>query len=214
MEAGYRAAPNPTVDMGIPGCAINGQDAARVGAIGPAREDRYVDEPRIIQGGPADRGGWHRPIGLIVGTLLVGLLAACAPVIENRGNLVDDERMARLEVGETRAEDVLIDIGTPSAVAPFDDRTWYYIGQVTSKTAFFNPEIIDRRVVRVRFDAAGVLSEVAEVTLEEGETLQLVERETPTLGRTVGFLEQMLGNVGRFNTPGGGGGGPRGLPPI
>ncbi len=171
-----------------------------------------MDEPHSIQGIPGDAGGWRRRARLIAGIVLVGLVAACAPVIENRGNLVDDERMARLAVGETRAEDVLIDIGTPSAVAPFDDRTWYYIGQVTSKTAFFNPEIIDRRVVRVRFDDAGVLSEVAEVTLAEGETLQLVDRETPTLGRTVGFLEQMLGNVGRFNTPGGGG--PRGLPPI
>ena len=171
-----------------------------------------MDEPHSIQGTPGDTGGWRRRVRLIAGIVLVGLVAACAPVIENRGNLVDDERMARLAVGETRAEDVLIDIGTPSAVAPFDDRTWYYIGQVTSKTAFFNPEIIDRRVVRVRFDDAGVLSEVAEVTLAEGETLQLVDRETPTLGRTVGFLEQMLGNVGRFNTPGGGG--PRGLPPI
>lgn len=154
----------------------------------------------------------RRAIGLAIVSAVAVSMAACAPVIENRGNLVDDQRLSNLQVGQTRAEDVLIDIGTPNAVAPFDDRTWYYIGQITSKTAFFNPEIIERRVIRVRFDESGVLTDVAEVNLDEGEELQLVDRETPTLGRTVGFLEQMLGNVGRFNTPGGGAG--RSTPPI
>ena len=139
-------------------------------------------------------------VGLCVGLgLLASTLAACDSEVRTRGHVVEDRHLATLAVGSTTAEEVLLTLGTPSTVAPFDERTWYYIGQTEAQTAFFRPEVLDRRVVVVRFDQAGVLSELGERTLDDAERIAIVERETPSLGREMTFLEQMLGNIGRFN---------------
>jgi len=135
-----------------------------------------------------------------VASLVVGA-AACAPVMATRGNLIDDERYTRIIAGRSTANDVANLFGTPTTVSTFDQFTWYYIGQRTEKVAFFDPEIIERRVVRVEFSETGIVRQIEDLTLDDAETIELVERETPTLGRRMTVLEQLLGNFGRFNTP-------------
>lgn len=139
------------------------------------------------------------PIGTTAALALAVSVAACSPVVNTRGNLVEDVRLAEIEPGVSTVDDVLFVLGSPSTVAPFDDNTWYYIGQVTEKVAFYNPEIVDRRVVKLTFDDTGLLAAIEDLSLEEGQQVDLVDRETPTRGREITFLEQMIGNLGRFN---------------
>lgn len=138
----------------------------------------------------------------MVAAILIGA-AACSPVVATRGNLIDNDRFDRIAVGRSTANDVANVFGSPTTVSTFDRRTWYYIGQRTEKVAFFDPEIVERRVVRIEFSATGVVSQIEDLDLEDAQTVELVERETPTLGRRLTVLEQLLGNFGRFNTPGG-----------
>ena len=49
------------------------------------------------------------------------------------------------------------------------------------------------------FDDRGILQEVQNVGLEDGEEIQIVERETPTMGRELSLIEQLIGNMGRFD---------------
>lgn len=123
---------------------------------------------------------------------------ACSPIVETRGFLVDDDRMAGLAPGRSTAREVLGVLGTPTTVAPFDDRTWLYIGQRTEKVAFFAPEVTERRVLVLRFDDTGLLQAMDDLSADDGQVVALVDRETPTLGRRMTFLEQVLGNLGRF----------------
>jgi outer membrane protein assembly factor BamE (lipoprotein component of BamABCDE complex) len=132
--------------------------------------------------------------------LATGLVAACAPTVNTRGNMVEDSRLQSVRPGVSTQADVRAALGPPTVVPPFEEGTWYYIGQVTEKTAFFEPEVVERRVVKVEFDEIGTVATIDELTLEEGQEVELVERETPTRGRQMGFLEQMIGNLGRFNT--------------
>lgn len=145
--------------------------------------------------------------------LVAAALAACSPTVATRGNLVENDKLAQVQVGASTMDDVATVLGTPSTVATFDPRVWYYIGQRTEKTAFFDPDVIERRVLRLRFDDARVVQEIRELSLEDGQPVELVERETPTLGRQMTFFEQMLGNLGRFNNPSGRGGPATGQPP-
>ena len=134
-----------------------------------------------------------------VGAVLLATAAGCSPIQATRGNLVEDEKLAQIQVGRSSMAEVAQVLGTPSTVATFDPDTWYYIGQRTEQSAFFRPDVLQRRVVVVYFDeASGVVQEIDELNLEDGQTIELVERETPTLGRRMTFLEQMVGNVGRF----------------
>lgn len=142
----------------------------------------------------------------------LGLLAlagtACAPIVATRGNMADPERLAEIKPGSSRQEDVAGLLGTPSHVGTFDHSVWYYIGQKTEKTAFFQPEVVERRVVVVQFDPQGVVINLKTLDASQGQEVEMVDRATPTSGRELGFLEQLIGNVGRFGTKSGGMTGP------
>lgn len=124
-------------------------------------------------------------------------LAACGMPAVTRGNLVEDTRLSLVQVGSSTRDDVAYILGTPTTVGTFDDSNWYYIGQTLKPRTFRRPEILERRVLAIRFDETGVVEEIDEMSLEDAQEVELVERETPTLGRTVTFWEQMLGNLGR-----------------
>lgn len=136
--------------------------------------------------------------------LALGLsVGACSSIstVATRGNVADSDRVAEIKVGQSRMEDVSGLLGTPSQVGTFDQTVWYYIGQKTEKTAFLEPEVIDRRIVIVRFDPKGVVTNVKTFNgTDAGEAIDYVDRSTPTSGRELTFLEQLLGNVGRFAT--------------
>lgn len=136
----------------------------------------------------------------VIATALIGVtLAGCSPVVATRGNLIEDRDLAKLEVDQMNRIDVLNLFGTPTSRATFDQDTWYYIGQTTEQTAFFEPDVTERRILKLQFDHQGVLREVEELSLEDAQQVDTVSRETPTRGRQLGVLEQLLGNLGRFN---------------
>ncbi|HYG88298.1 MAG TPA: outer membrane protein assembly factor BamE [Azospirillum sp.] len=131
---------------------------------------------------------------------LLGLAAtACAPTVATRGNMTDPDAVATIKTGSTTRDEVASLLGTPTSVGTFDQNVWYYIGQKTEKTAFFKPEVLERRVVVVHFDDAGVVNDVKQLDANQGQEVEMVERTTPTHGRELGFLEQMVGNFGRFS---------------
>src|SRR3546814_13512823 len=99
-----------------------------------------------------------RKLGLVAAVGLTAVtLAGCAPTVATRGNLVEDTRLAQIQPGVSTRDDVAVILGTPTTVSTFEDNIWYYIGQRTEKSAFWNPEIVDRRVLEVTFDDQGVV---------------------------------------------------------
>ena len=92
-------------------------------------------------------------------------------------------------------------LGSPSSVSSFGDEAWYYITARKETVAFFKPKVVQEDVVRISFNAGGVVSNIQTYDKSNGEDITLVKRETPTEGHTMGFFEQILGNLGRFNKP-------------
>ncbi|WP_366656352.1 outer membrane protein assembly factor BamE [Fodinicurvata sp. EGI_FJ10296] len=132
----------------------------------------------------------------VAATALV--LLSCSPIVETRGNMIDDRRLNQINVGQTTRDDAAFILGTPSATAPFqEDEAWFYIGQVAETRAFFEPQIVERQVVALTFDQQGFVSAVERLNLEDGENVDLVNRETPTRGREMSIMEQLLGNLGQ-----------------
>ena len=141
--------------------------------------------------------------GRLLGAVCAGALAiavlGCAPRVDTRGNLLDPEVLADIKPGKQSRGEVAEILGSPSTIAAFDQETWYYISKRTETLAFFEPEINDRRVVVVRFDAKGIVADLKYLGLEDGRVVNLVDRETPTAGNEITFLQQIFGNVGRFS---------------
>jgi outer membrane protein assembly factor BamE (lipoprotein component of BamABCDE complex) len=112
--------------------------------------------------------------------------------------------LAQIQPGKTSRDEVQALLGTPSATATFGGESWQYISARTETTAFFKPEVKERKVVSITFDRSGLVKDVVQRGLEDGIAVDAVERETPTAGKELSILEQLVGNIGKFSKDPGG----------
>ncbi|HEX6860450.1 MAG TPA: outer membrane protein assembly factor BamE [Caulobacteraceae bacterium] len=121
----------------------------------------------------------------------------CMPISQYSGFQAIEERPADVKVGEDTKSTVMAKLGSPSATSTFDPNTWFYISQLTDRVAFYKPRVAKRDVVAIHFDPASEqVATVNTYTLKDGKVIAYNGRETPTRGREMTILEQLLGNVG------------------
>ena len=125
-------------------------------------------------------------------------LSACEGRVNTRGNLLDPERVADIRPGELSRDEVAEILGSPSSITPFGSDTWYYISQRTETFAFFAPKVIERQIVVISFNKDGKVAKVDTLGLDQGQTINPIERTTPTHGNKMTVIEQLVGNLGRF----------------
>ncbi len=137
-------------------------------------------------------------------------LGACQPTIANRGNILDNDKLAQLKVGTSTREEVAAALGTPTEISTFDDKTWYYVGRQTKQFSFLDPEVVKQEAVEVRFDDKGVVTALDKLDLASAQDIETAPGATPTYGRNDTLLRQLLGDVahptvstGRAGNPGG-----------
>lgn len=128
--------------------------------------------------------------------VLMTALAACSGQQEVRGNFLTEAQLAGVVVGETSRQDVIRRLGPPSTEGTFDSQVWYYIGRRTSRVAFFKPEVTAQQVIAIYFNDAGRVEMVQKYDKDDSRDVDVVTRETPTSGHSIGFFEQILGNLG------------------
>ena len=98
-------------------------------------------------------------------------------------------------------EDVVRLIGSPSSVATFNPNVWYYISSKQEQFAFFKQTTISQSVLQLNFDEGGRLQTQKSYDMADAKDITMVARITPTTGKELTVLEQILGNVGRFSGP-------------
>lgn len=126
------------------------------------------------------------------------LLSGCTPTSTVRGNMVQDYQLSEVVAGQDSRTDVLRKLGSPTTKAPFDENVWYYLGQETEKKGILDPKVKEERIVVVFFDEEGVVQDVKDIDNERVD-LPYVRNKTPTSGNEVTVLQQLLGNLGKFN---------------
>lgn len=141
-------------------------------------------------------------VRLAAACTLFGMVTACAPVVGNHGFQIVDVKPADIVTGTDTKSTVLAQLGSPSAVSTFEDNIWYYISQTTERYTYNRPQVSQRSVTAITFsEADDKVTEVRNLGLEDGRQLAMNDRETPTRGRELTVLEQLLGNVGRGQLP-------------
>lgn len=123
------------------------------------------------------------------------LLASCTPVISQRGYLPDASGEASIKIGiDTRAT-IQQRLGDPSTQSTFSNDAWYYISSTERQIAFFDPKIENRAILAVHFDKDGKVIDLKHYALKDGHVVAFESRITPTRGRDITFLEQVLGST-------------------
>ena len=126
------------------------------------------------------------------------MLQSCSNKTITTGNLPDPDLVANIEVGQVSKNEVLELLGSPSTKATFNDNDWYYISEKISTRVFFRPEAINRKVLIIQFDKREIVKKITQLSLKDGEKIEMVDRITPTAGKEMTILKQIFGNVGRF----------------
>ena len=139
-----------------------------------------------------------RPVLAAVAAPLLLAAAACSPVTSTHGFQVVEAKPAEVKVGEDTRSTVLERLGSPSVISTFDPNVWFYVSQSVERKAFFRPRTTLREVTAVTFDkGTEKVASVETFDLADGRQVAFAERETPTRGRELTVLEQLLGNIGR-----------------
>ena len=152
----------------------------------------------VIIPSPSDKGkNWLR--GAVTSMVMSGLLA-CAPVIDNRGYVFDESLLPQLVVGTTSEADIITIMGSPSTVSTLNGGAYYYISSRFITEAYRAPRETERRVLAIFLDEDKKIRDLGFYTLEDGKIVTIVERTTETQGRELTFLQQIFGNLGRFES--------------
>jgi hypothetical protein len=119
---------------------------------------------------------------LAAATVALGGLTACSPITSYSGF----QAIVRAK------------LGSPSVQSTFDPNVWFYVNQIKQRVAFRKPQVTARNVTAIAFNKDSELVETVNVyTLKDGKVIAYNTHETPTRGREMTVLEQLLGSVGR-----------------
>ncbi len=144
-------------------------------------------------------------MGQITGRLRLGIalsavvsLLACVPSIRSHGYIPPDDVLDEIIVGiDTRAS-VEETAGSPSSAGLLSDSGYYYVRSTVQTVGGRAPQVTEREVLAITFDAAGVVSNIEKFGLEDGRVVALERRvtESSVVDRT--FLRQLLRGLTNF----------------
>ena len=137
------------------------------------------------------------------------MLSACNSTSQvlSHGHQINEETLSLVPVGSSR-EQVLLSLGTPSTTSNQNNgnETFYYISQKKARRfAFEKPRVIDQRVLAIYMNEASTVERIANYGLKDGKVFDFTRRVTPTGGKDLSFLSQLLGAAGTVANPLGGG---------
>lgn len=125
------------------------------------------------------------------------LLGACTPVTSYQGFQAVEANPKDVKIGVDTKSTVLERLGSPSAVAAFEPNMWFYISQVSDSVAFRSAQVRRRDIVTIAFNKEDEkVKAVNAYTLKDGHVIAMNGRTTPTRGRELSFIEQILGTIG------------------
>lgn len=140
---------------------------------------------------------------LMAGILGLGvLLGGCQSKILQHGNVPDEDQVVQIQPGQDDKNRVEQLLGSPSTTGSFGEDVWYYVSTRTSQTAFFEPDTIDQGVLAISFDTGGIVQDMKVYDQADGRLVAMIDRTTPTHGNELTIIQQLLGNLGRFNPQG------------
>jgi outer membrane protein assembly factor BamE (lipoprotein component of BamABCDE complex) len=166
---------------------------------------RTVSNPRAAPPFSVALGKAVLGAAVVLSPLVMSGCAVFSPLPTERGQMVEKEDYDKLVPGTTTRADVTSLLGSPSSRATFDDNTWFYIGEVTAPVPLARPAIGRQQVLVLNFDQGGVLRGLRRLDKSNAHDVAMVSRVTPSPGSEASFMQQLIGNVGRYNPLGMGG---------
>jgi outer membrane protein assembly factor BamE (lipoprotein component of BamABCDE complex) len=85
------------------------------------------------------------------------------------------------------------------AMGTLNESGFYYIESDVRHFAWQRPEVVDREVLAITFDADGVVENIERYGLEDGQVVPLTRRITRSGDGDISFIRKLFGNIGGIN---------------
>ncbi|MCR8547122.1 outer membrane protein assembly factor BamE [Salipiger sp. P9] len=126
-------------------------------------------------------------------------LTACTAQYRTHGYAPTEDELQQIVPGvDTRGtvEDV---VGVPTTSGVLNEGGFYYIETEMRQFAWKAPEVVDREVLAITFDDAGVVDNIVRYGLEDGQVVPLSRRITRTSDGEMSFIRKLFGNIGSLS---------------
>lgn len=137
---------------------------------------------------------------LFLSIIFLITMSSCVSRLDKHGYMFDLSDHDLLQEGITTKERVLKIMGSPTAISDFDqDSAWIYYSEDVNRFLFFNPKIIARNILVVKFNAKETVKELKKIDLRnEEKNLEFVSDYTAVDSHKVGFFKSIFSNVGQI----------------
>lgn len=145
----------------------------------------------------------RRPRALLAGLVATLWLAGCSAQYSNHGYIPPQEELDQIVVGVDTLDSVRETLGSSASGTVLNDTGLFYVRSRVRTFAMLEPEVVERNVVAVSFDANGVVENIETFGLERGQVVRFTRRVTDSSVAGKSFLRQLFGNIGSFGPAGG-----------
>ncbi|MCV2891996.1 outer membrane protein assembly factor BamE [Lentibacter sp. XHP0401] len=142
------------------------------------------------------------PVRQSIVFLLLGLvfmaLSSCAATYRDHGYVPTDSEVAEIVVGVDSRETVSDVVGVPSTAGILNDSGYYYVKSRVRHFGAMRPKEIEREVLAISFNEAGIVQNIERFSLQDGKAITLSRRVTESTVSDNTFLRQLISSIGRF----------------
>lgn len=122
------------------------------------------------------------------------LLPGCAGQIDRHGHLFTEVDLQQIQPGMSQ-DQVRLTLGTPDTKGTLNGDVFYYISSTRKTLPMGRPKVIDRKIVAIYFNEQQTVKSVEHFSLKDGRIINIISGETPTYGKKLSALEQLIGNI-------------------
>lgn len=127
-------------------------------------------------------------------------LSSCIANIENRGFMFELTDFEMVEENITTKERVAEIMGSPTFVSYLDKELWIYYFEKRKSMFFFNPEVIDRKILVIGFDDKNLTNSLKEYALaDEKNNFHFDRHLTEVKGKKENLFKELFSNVGKIS---------------
>ena len=126
--------------------------------------------------------------------------AGCSKVTEFNGFDPGLDVLTKLEKGKSKKSKVKDLLGEPPIIQGVGGGTWIYFSQEMEKLAFYEPKVVSRSIILLKFTGDSRLSEIERYTIENSRIIDISTKKVVSGGRKLTILQQIFGNIGNFSS--------------
>ena len=134
----------------------------------------------------------------IISVFFLLIITGCQS-IDVRGQFVSDSAIEQINIKKPNQEELVGMIGTPTYVPDYSSSTWYYIQRSLARRAWFDPKVVQQRIIKITFGSNKKVSKAVLLKDSQNESIIANSAYTKTHGTEQSGIQKFVKNIGRFN---------------